>query len=93
MDLVLGRSGGGRFLFGAFGLEDLVEEPASMVAWSADASGDVGEEDFEGGAEGIGEEDGDVELVADFAGDLEEIFVGENGDDGIDLGDFAPEAG
>jgi len=93
VDLVLGRSGGGRFLFGAFGLEDLVEEPASMVAWSADASGDVGEEDFEGGAEGIGEEDGGVELVADFAGDLEEIFVGENGDHGIDLGDFAPEAG
>lgn len=73
-------------------VEAVGEEEPSQAAFVTDSSGDAGEERLERGPGGVGkDEDGVETLLADMARDLEDGVGPFESEQGIEVGEVAPE--
>ncbi len=72
---------------------DGVDRAAAPRAAVSDAAGDAGKADFKAGARRIGEDESDIESMAQLASDGEEAFGRLDGKDLINLGEGSPEVG
>ena len=71
--------------------DDLIEQPGPRVPAIADAAGNPGEPDLQRRAEGIWQQDRDIELAAQFFGDGKNGLAGLEGNHFVHIADPLPE--